>query len=781
MKRLVFLLFTLVVFTLVTIVLFWEPETMYFTGLDGMLDFESITSSIPVMPTTTQSPDPPLNCSATGNIIFVKTHKTGSTTVRAILNRYGYFHNLSFLQHKSKPGGHVNSDLRRTPLSSFLPPLGVKKGNIANYKGYNISNTHMRMQPGKLNELMNPGSVYVTILRHPVEQWLSAFQYFHVETTVKKYMGNKTDPVSVFLSRPKFFRTRSVYAWNNQLYDLGLERKFFLVPTYLQHKIKYYAEKFDLVLITEYFDESLILLRKLLCWTYEDIVYVKMRAQPTPLTVSNDLREKIINLNKGDNALYSYFNRTLWQRVEQYGPSFERDLKRFRRVLSEKYDECVGDQEVKSVQGNHQNIMYKVKSGSDFCTAFVNHGGVLTTLVRDKQLGSFNENEETIIENTTLSLKSNDSSLKSTDPPLESNRSSFSEIQTTEQISVPTDENWYSKVKVQCETSQGNIVFIKTHKTGSTSLTAILNRFGFSRNLSFVQMADSSAGHFNYQSPSLSKNFSVFLPPIGVAKDDLSSYKGYNISTVHVRYKRPLMEALMCRDNVFYITILREPVTQLLSALQYFDVAAKNLPPKFSNRSFEESVLAIVNQTKVYERSPFAWNNQLFDLGFSKGKMRKDNLVKKYISRLNNELDLVLIMEYFDESLILLKKLLCWTFEDILYVKRRIQPSTQSIHTQSTLARLAKHNHADGLLYDHFNRTLWAKITEYGPSFYEDLKTFRSLLNNTLNDCVKGQKEVKISQHRNIVFLPVDNPSPLCHDVIDVGAIVQGIRKRQGA
>ena len=39
------------------------------------------------------------------------------------------------------------------------------------------------------------------------------------------------------------------------------------------------------------------------------------------------------------------------------------------------------------------------------------------------------------------------------------------------------------------------------------------------------------------------------------------------------------------------------------------------------------------------------------------------------IAFLDREFDLVMIMDYFDESVVLLKRLVCWELDDILYFK----------------------------------------------------------------------------------------------------------------
>ena len=67
-----------------------------------------------------------------------------------------------------------------------------------------------------------------------------------------------------------------------------------------------------------------------------------------------------------------------------------------------------------------------------------------------------------------------------------------------------------------------------------------------------------------------------------------------------------------------------------------------------------------------------AWfdvDETLWDLGFNISLLDDFNFVDKSIEYLNNEFDVVLIAEQFDESLIVMKEHLCWNTEDILYLK----------------------------------------------------------------------------------------------------------------
>ena len=75
------------------------------------------------------------------------------------------------------------------------------------------------------------------------------------------------------------------------------------------------------VLITDYFDESMVLLKEELCWETEDISYLKSNSRNTQdsQSVRNWLGEeyakKLLEWNKADWKLYRHFNETFTQKV----------------------------------------------------------------------------------------------------------------------------------------------------------------------------------------------------------------------------------------------------------------------------------------------------------------------------------------------------------------------------------------------------------------------------------------------------------------------------------
>jgi galactosylceramide sulfotransferase len=61
------------------------------------------------------------------------------------------------------------------------------------------------------------------------------------------------------------------------LWDLGMDVKLQEDQSELRKEIEYLENQFDLVMISERFDESLIVLKEKLCWDLEDVIYLNVR------------------------------------------------------------------------------------------------------------------------------------------------------------------------------------------------------------------------------------------------------------------------------------------------------------------------------------------------------------------------------------------------------------------------------------------------------------------------------------------------------------------------
>lgn len=272
------------------------------------------------------------SCSPIDKILFLKTHKTGGSTITNILNRYGDSNNLTFVLPKQKQ------------LFTFMWPARFRLSYTAPWYhfGANIMCNHARFNKRPMNHLFpKKQSRYITILRDPAAQYESVFNFMHLANSLG--FKDEDDPLGTFLKfpppfqeiRPLMKKTLALHLVRNpMLFDLGLDFRYFQNVTAVERYLDFIEQEFDLVMILEHFDESLLLLKRLLCWKMKDILYFKLNERQDKQKrkfMSSEVKEDIKSWNKADFMLYQHFNRTFWRKVRAEGPSFQRELKRFRR------------------------------------------------------------------------------------------------------------------------------------------------------------------------------------------------------------------------------------------------------------------------------------------------------------------------------------------------------------------------------------------------------------------------------------------------------------------
>ena len=56
-------------------------------------------------------------------------------------------------------------------------------------------------------------------------------------------------------------------------------------------------------------------------------------------------------------------------------------------------------------------------------------------------------------------------------------------------------------------------------------------------------------------------------------------------------------------------------------------------------------------------------NDQLYDLGLDRNKMEIEAVVSDWIKKVDREFDQVLLLEHFEEGLVLMSEALCWPLD----------------------------------------------------------------------------------------------------------------------
>nr|XP_005994185.1 PREDICTED: galactosylceramide sulfotransferase-like [Latimeria chalumnae] len=279
------------------------------------------------------------------HIVFLKTHKTGSSTFQNILFRLGEKEGLVFA----------------FPARSFQfsYPSNFSKKSVKelpeNATEFDIICSHMRLDVEEVKKVMPMDSVYLTILRDPVESFESVFVYYGSYVPAFKLASEFPDPLTAFLEKPDLYYNSTMLsnsiAKNPMAYDLGLRAHDSDGPS-LQ-ELQKIEKTFSLVMITEYFDESLILAKELLGLNLEDIIYLKLNARQKEdvVSISKDQAAKIRTWNLLDVALYNHFRKKLQNKIEHYGTQrMEQEVRTLRGLIAEVTQQCIQDKAVKPEQ-----------------------------------------------------------------------------------------------------------------------------------------------------------------------------------------------------------------------------------------------------------------------------------------------------------------------------------------------------------------------------------------------------------------------------------------------
>ncbi|XP_062574603.1 galactosylceramide sulfotransferase-like [Saccostrea cucullata] len=301
-------------------------------------------------------------------------------------------------------------------------------------------------------------------------------------------------------------------------------------------------------------------------------------------------------------------------------------------------------------------------------------------------------------------------------------------------------------VKYQGE--RDNFVFIKCMKCATQTVAGALRRYAFTRRLNVVLPRDN--------------NIYLGWPYLMDEVDYRPSEEKFNCLIEHAIYNRTIMEPLFPRNTPF-ITIIREPWSHFKSTFHYFKV------DKIAGIEAEDPIEEYLNNIQKYEAiyksresrpyrycvpDGFSVTKNLLShclgmpLGFPPGRVdysQNEVLANEYIKKLDREFGLVMIMEYFDESMIFLKRLMSWSFKEIVYKKSNVGNYAKDAYPQYLKNIHREWSSVDYLLYDHFREKMELKIQSAGFGFQSELKQFRQVLSELNRFCASARRSSRIN------------------------------------
>ena len=313
--------------------------------LTSTTHLKHLLTSYTHLPSSTNIPPQPKR-----HVVFAKVHKAASTTMHSIFMRYAFRHDLDPVLNLK--GIHIEEDDYKMPRGFLYKP---SRGQT-----YDILCSHILFNVTEISPYFPHDTIYIGILRKPFPQFLSAFAYYfrkkneffsglirdNTGNPVEQFLNNTDYYLQVFQTKLKPDKSKI----NNRMsVDLGIRLENFEQmkknSSFIQEFIERVDKTFSLMLLSERFLESLVLMRRILGWTTQDVVFIKKNAlshHGKPSWVkrkrySDHVQARFDQWAAFDVALYRHFERRLTEKMNSQSADFHQevqDLERLTRGVS---------------------------------------------------------------------------------------------------------------------------------------------------------------------------------------------------------------------------------------------------------------------------------------------------------------------------------------------------------------------------------------------------------------------------------------------------------------
>ncbi|XP_053402961.1 galactose-3-O-sulfotransferase 2-like [Mercenaria mercenaria] len=273
------------------------------------------------------------------HVAYLKVHKTGSSTVQNIFLRFGDSRNLTFVL------AHDNKHLAETKFPNMIsysntltddnvvpPPEG---------RHFEILCCHVIYNRTQFEKYLPKDTAYIGLVREPISRLESSLRYFNMYPNVS---------LSEFAANPLHYDKGLHSMSNNRMsFEFGFPLNLFPnskeKPENLQEAVDQYIEKlkneFDLIMINENMDESLVLMKRILNWNIKDIMYMKqlVAKQETRRFSETDIKKLKSHLYL-DFALYQAAKTEFDAKVKELGEDFREEVKKFKEDKEKVHSFC---------------------------------------------------------------------------------------------------------------------------------------------------------------------------------------------------------------------------------------------------------------------------------------------------------------------------------------------------------------------------------------------------------------------------------------------------------
>ncbi|XP_066297213.1 galactose-3-O-sulfotransferase 2-like [Branchiostoma lanceolatum] len=330
---------------------------------------------------------------------------------------------------------------------------------------------------------------------------------------------------------------------------------------------------------------------------------------------------------------------------------------------------------------------------------------------------------------------------------LASSARSVRQCQTTGELGYGRVSRWLASTNRQsqrpgetCTSPRTTFVFIKVHKAGGTTALSIMHRLAVVRNLSAV----------------IPRMSVVLGHPFQLRLEDyhaLNEGGKFDVLGEHSVYNRDVMDSIM-KEDVVYLAVLRRPVSQLASTFHHYGIERKYRMKKsrgsVSNNPVENFLLnpwrRMPQPYRDGRNTPYSKykNWQATEMGFPLGLSDNKVAIHDWVQSTGSEFFFVIILEHFDESMVMLRRLMCWEVKDIIYLRPSLSRSYKYKAKPPSEQALRNHRNfsaVDYALHEYWNASLWRRISRQGPDLHEEVAAYKQINSDAASYCEIASKE----------------------------------------
>jgi len=323
---------------------------------------------------------------ASEGVIFLKTHKTGSSSLAGVFWRNFCSASSSssprscFLPPKDTPGRTWDLSVPRDWRSV---QAGASSQSAARYP-FEVWTAHARYHPRLFSAVRNTDRA-ISIVRRPAQRFASAWAWYEhgaaLQTTLASFSRRCSQADSLrglwyrWTTGAKFkYRTGLEASTEELVGAAGFAQSNVFVQRRLFGQLLGRVAAGKLVLlVTDRFDESLLILGALMGWRHEQLVYSRLKVSAQREGVSDALQAQLDELQPFDRALWRLANHMLDLHIQAEFPdskAFQRELGAFRQLNEQATADCkLLLQEKRRVSTNSSSAVEKRSRSRSWCEA----------------------------------------------------------------------------------------------------------------------------------------------------------------------------------------------------------------------------------------------------------------------------------------------------------------------------------------------------------------------------------------------------------------------------